>query len=426
MGAHLRHAIWHWTSAATRGNGVELMPVHKRKRGRKPWYYQFDLPGATREQRTRVSASGFGTKHEAEVAEARRRIDEQQKQELAKSGVGVIAEIPKTLATLMEEFFAQHVDGKLAPKTVERYHEQAAYLHPELRAMPIAEITALHLGREWNRLSACGGHHRHTQEARPLSAKTVQNIAGVVSSTFRHAVKWGLVTSNPVSRSEPPVPKKRRGMALTPAQQRLLLGSATEPWCLATFLEVCAGTGARRGEVLALRWSDVRDGRAVIARSLTQTKAGLEFKGTKTEDSFRLVSLAPSTIIALDAHRRRQDEFRQQFGPDYRDVLDLIFANPDGTPLKPDSVSASVSALCRRLKLPEGVNLHTLRHTHGSHLLAAGMEITAVSERLGHSSVRVTADIYSHAIRGRDDEAARSWDEFQRRNLPENPAESVQ
>jgi integrase len=73
----------------------------------------------------------------------------------------------------------------------------------------------------------------------------------------------------------------------------------------------------------------------------------------------------------------------------------------------------------RCLKLPKGVSLHTLRHSDGSHLLAAGMEITAVSVRLGHSSVRVTADVYSHAIRGRDDEAARRWEEFQGQNLPE-------
>ena len=122
---------------------------------------------------------------------------------------------------------------------------------------------------------------------------------------------------------------------------------------------------------------------------------------------------------ALDQHRKRQQEFRQQYGPDYRTDLDLIFANPDGTPLKPDSVSASVSALCRRLKLPKGVSLHTLRHSYGSHLLAAGMPLPAVSARLGHSSVRVTADVYSHAIRGQDDEAARRWEEFQGLNLPE-------
>jgi integrase len=107
----------------------------------------------------------------------------------------------------------------------------------------------------------------------------------------------------------------------------------------------------------------------------------LEFKDTKTEDSVRVVSLRASALTALDTQRKRQEHFRQQYGSDYRADLDLIFGNPDGTPLKPDSISSSVSLLCRRLKLPKGVSLHTLRHSHGSHLLAAGMEITAVSER---------------------------------------------
>jgi integrase len=124
--------------------------------------------------------------------------------------------------------------------------------------------------------------------------------------------------------------------------------------------------------------------------------------------------LPESVLAPLDAHRRQQDAFRQQFGPEYRADLDLIFANPDGIPLKPDSVSASISLLCRRLGLPKGASLHTLRHTHGSFLLADGVDLTTVSERLGHSSVRVTADIYSHAIRGRDQDAARRWDKFMR------------
>jgi integrase len=101
-----------------------------------------------------------------------------------------------------------------------------------------------------------------------------------------------------------------------------------------------------------------------------------------------------------------------QFGPDYHADLDLIFWNPDGTPLKPDSVSASVSLLCRRLGLPKGASLHTLRHSHASILLANGIDLATVSTRLGHSSVRVTADVYSHALRGRDREAAGKWDEL--------------
>jgi len=327
--------------------------------------------------------------------------------------------LPKTLAMLLEEFFRQHVEGKLAPKTIERYRQHVAYLHQDLLVMSLSDVRPLLLSREWQRLLKSGGHRRKTKEPRPLSAKTVRHVAGVISSAFSRAIKWGLLTSNPVTSSEPPAPKKHRGIALTPAQQNLMVAAASGPWCLATFLEVSAATGARRGEILALRWSDILDGRAVITRSLTQTKAGLEFKGTKTEDSVRPVSLPSSTVSVLQAHRKQQERFRQQFGRDYAEG-DLIFANPDGTPLKPDSVSASVSALCRRLKLPKGVSLHTLRHTHGSQLLAAGMEITAVSERLGHSSPRVTQEVYSHALRGRDDEAALRWEKFQRENSGEN------
>ena len=128
----------------------------------------------------------------------------------------------------------------------------------------------------------------------------------------------------------------------------------------------------------------------------------------------RVLTLPVSTLNALAEHKRKQEVFRTQFGPDYRADLDLIFCKPDGSPLKPDSISASVSALCRRLKLHKGVSLHTLRHSHGSFLLATGAPLPAVSERLGHSSTHVTATIYSHAIRGQDDDLARRWEEFQR------------
>lgn len=160
------------------------------------------------------------------------------------------------------------------------------------------------------------------------------------------------------------------------------------------------------------------DGTAFISLSLSQTKAGLVFKGTKGDEP-RSVTLPVSANLVLASHRRHQNVFRKQFGADYRNDLDLIFAEPDGTPLKPDSISSSVSALFTRLKLPKpkGASLHMLRHSHGSHLLASGMELTAVSERLGHSSPYVTATVYSHVVKGRDEEAARKWEEFQKKEL---------
>jgi site-specific recombinase XerD len=93
----------------------------------------------------------------------------------------------------------------------------------------------------------------------------------------------------------------------------------------------------------------------------------------------------------------------------------LVFANLNGTPLMPNSVSASVSRLCRKLGPPKGASLHVLRHSHTSLLLADGVDLATVSARLGRSSVRTTADIYSHAIRGKDHAAAQCRDEIMQR-----------
>jgi integrase len=407
------------------------MSVLKRKNpsGKTVWFYSFDAPGSTRENRKKIREFGFATKQEAVEAEAARRIDEQKKHEMAKSGGGVTGEVPKTLAGLLDEFFRQHADQKLAGKTVQRYRELVSYLSADLSAMPIGDIAPLHLNREWTRLLREGGHTRagkdRPSKPRPMSAKTVRNTAGVVSSAFSRAIRWGLVEHNPVTNSEPPIPRKRPRVALTVSEQDALIGSASGPWCIVTFIEVTAALGARRGEVLALRWSDIAGGRAIIARSLSQTarrETGddgkvkritvLEFKGTKTEKP-RTVSMCTDALAALEAHRHQQNEFRKQFGTDYRADLDLVFCNPNGSPLNPDSVSSAISLLCRRLKLPKGASLHTLRHTHASHMIVGGVPLQVVSERLGHSSVRVTADVYAHAIRGQDDEAVLKLEEFQ-------------
>src|SRR5271157_5493119 len=101
------------------------MPVLKRKNpsGKIVWCYRFDAPGSTRESRTEVRESGFATKGDAQDAEASRRIEEQKHYEMEKAGAGVIAAVPTTLGKLLQEFIAQHVQEKLAPKTIERYRE---------------------------------------------------------------------------------------------------------------------------------------------------------------------------------------------------------------------------------------------------------------------------------------------------------------
>jgi integrase len=410
------------------------MPVHKRKRnGKVTWYYKFDLPGSTRGDRRMIREYGFGKEGGAKDAERKRWIEEQEKKERVEAGSPVAAPLPTSLAMLLKEFFEQHVDRKLAPKTRERYHEQSAMIDNGLLEMPVADIKPMHLSREWNRLLERGGHHRKTKEPRPLSKKTVRNIAGVLSSAFKYALKSDIVTRNPVLGSDPPVPKKPKGIGLSVAQKDMLIEAASGPWCMSLILEMAVGLGARRGEVLALRWSDIVDGRATISRSLSQTKEeGLVFKpvkGHEDDEEQRVVKIPEETIGKLEAHSTRQGEFKKQYGPDYRKDLDLIFCNPDGSPLKPNSISATVSALFKRLKIPKprGGAIHLLRHTLASQMLDSGVPLPAVSARLGHSSIRTTAEIYSHAIHGSDDEATKKWEEYQQRNRVANqPVKSVQ
>jgi integrase len=389
------------------------MPVHKYKRnGKVTWFYKFDMPGSSRGDREIIQKSGFATRGEAVEAEGTRRIEEQQKREFAKAGSGVAAAPPKTLEMLLQEFHQQHAQEKLAPKTVERYREMGACLDPGLLAMPLVDVRPLHLSREWTRLLKSGGHHRRTKERRPLSAKTVRLIAGMVSSAFNRAVIWGLVAVNPVRASEPPKPKKRRAAALTLAQQEQLIAGACGPWCMKAILQIAGFTALRRGELLALRWSDIHGSLAEIEQSLTQTKdGGVAFKSTKTEEP-RTIVLPGEALLALEDHRQQQDAFRQQYGASYHREHDLIFCNPDGTPLKPDSVSGTVSRMFRTLKIakPKGDALHILRHTHCSEMLDNGAPVAVVSARLGHKSIRTTLDIYGHMIHGQEEEAVRRWE----------------
>ena len=123
--------------------------------------------------------------------------------------------------------------------------------------------------------------------------------------------------------------------------------------------------GARRGELLGLQWTDLQGTQLMIGRSLSQVGQQVFLKEPKNK-KFRVITIPPTALKKMQAHRKAQQPYRDHFGASYQG--DYIFCNPDGSPLKPDTISASVSLLFRTLKLPKGASLHTLRHTHGSHL----------------------------------------------------------
>jgi integrase len=167
-------------------------------------------------------------------------------------------------------------------------------------------------------------------------------------------------------------------------------------------------TGMRRGELLATRWQDIDldTAKITIARSLEQTKAGgLRFKLPKTKHGRRTISLPLSAVTELRAHRRAQQELRLAIGGGKLPSSALLFADIDGQPRKPNAVTKDWERIAGAAQVAFA-NLHTLRHTHASHLIANGLDVLTISRRLGHSSPTITLAIYGHLFPQTDDRAA--------------------
>jgi integrase len=187
---------------------------------------------------------------------------------------------------------------------------------------------------------------------------------------------------------------------------------------LRTFLSLGAGhhhgvlfrlaamTGLRRAELCGLYWSDVDldAARLTIRRSLTAVRGQLVEGEPKTARGRRSVDLDEATAAVLRAHRTAQLERRLLVGAAYRD-RNYVFVAPDGAPWSPDTIGHAFERLVARSELPR-IRFHDLRHTHASHLLAAGVNVKVVSDRLGHASVSFTLDVYGHVMPGQQASAA--------------------
>ena len=156
--------------------------------------------------------------------------------------------------------------------------------------------------------------------------------------------------------------------------------------------------GLRRGEALALRWSevDLEGGALRIERTLSEIGGRLIWGAPKTSNGCRTIALDAETVTLLRSHRARQSAERLALGEGYRDA-GLVFCREDGGPIWPGTVSAQFHALSTRAGLPT-IRLHDLRHSAASLALAGGVDLKTVSSNLGHSGIAITADLYAHVL----------------------------
>jgi integrase len=309
---------------------------------------------------------------------------------------------PSTLT--VAEYLTDWLDiarDRLAPKTAERYDEICRHqILPFLGAVQLQTLKPPQI-EAWHRQLRTAG----SAGGRPLAAQTVKHAHRVLHSALEHAVRTEILSRNPAHSV--PTPKVRAPeMAIVEATEIESLFARLADHRLYPVVLLAFSTGARRGELLALRWSDLdlETGTVNIARSVEETREGLRVKPTKTEAS-RIIALPADAVAMLRDHRRRQSEDRFRLGLGAAGPRDLVFSD-GGLILSPDTLSRDWWRAVTRLALPR-LPFHAWRHTHASLLIGSGLDVVAVSRRLGHSTPATTLRVYAHLFnRTATDQAA--------------------
>jgi integrase len=244
-----------------------------------------------------------------------------------------------------------------------------------------------------------------------LSAGTVLNLHLALTQALGQAVRWGILPANPAQGAQPPRPRRPEPLVVDAALASRLLG-ATRGTSFELPVAVAIGTGMRRGEILGLRWADLDEGlsMAQVRRTLQPTRRGLVIQDPKTRRSRRAVALPRFLVPYLERQRDEQHRRRGLLGEAWCD-LDLVVDKGDGSYLNPDTLSSGWATYIRRTGLPK-VRFHDLRHGHATLMLLQGVHPKIVSERLGHASIAVTLDLYSHVLPCMQAEAVRAFDEL--------------
>ena len=272
------------------------------------------------------------------------------------------------------------------------------HIIPAIGHLKLARLSADDLDGLYSRLLSGG-----------LSPKTVRMIHAVLHRALSHAQRRGAIAVNPASVAAPPSAPRREFRTLAPDEAALLLKAALSDRLYGVYL-LALTCGLRQGEILGLRWADVDPNRAVLhVRQQVYRMAGeWVFSEPKTAAGRRTVSLSGSAVEALRERRLAQN--KERLRAETWEDLDLVFSNRRGNPIdKANLLRGSFWPLLERAGLPH-MRFHDLRHSCASLLLAEGVHPKVVQEMLGHSSISVTLDIYSHVLPSMQADAAEKMD----------------
>jgi integrase len=306
------------------------------------------------------------------------------------------------LADYLDEWVTQLAALGKRPKTIQSYRGLIKNsINPHIGRKVLQDLTAAHVKALYIKLVTEG----RRDGTGGLSGQTVQHVHRVLSEALKSAARFDRIPFNPCDKLGPedmPRVEEFEGTALTDEQTTRLLEKVAGTALYIPVLLAIA-TGMRRGEVLGLRWQDVDldAGMIQVRQQVSSTTGRLAFADPKTKKAKRPIDLPPPAVEALRQHKGTQAAHRLQFGPAYENN-DLVVAKADGKPWHPDALTNTFREFLIANDLPR-VRFHDLRHGHATQLISRGTDLKTVSERMGHSGIAITADLYGHG----DQEARR-------------------
>ena len=366
-----------------------------RQRGKQSWEIRaFAGKDTVTGKKRYVARTVRGDRREAEVALGRLLAEVEDGQHAVRAG---------TVGDLCERWYA-HASPDLSPAVAVEYRRLLdKRILPRWGEVPLRRLRTADLDQWYGELRRSGG-----PGGKPLAPNTVTRAHAVLRRALAQGVKWGWLTVNPAANASPPRARKQQLDLPDPADvARLIEAAAKVNSSLPAYFRLAAATGARRGELCALRWKhvDVDRRRLTIARSLVEVGGQVIEKDTKTHQ-VRKVSLDEETAAVLAAHRAVCEEQAAKCRAEVSANSFLFSHEVDfSKPWRPNYATLAFGRLRDDLGL-EGVKLHHLRHFSATQLLSLGIDVRTVSGRLGHANASTTLDFYAQFLQAADQRAA--------------------